>query len=125
MMNESYISIFVKSMRINLRIGLEDFEKEAPQPIDVSVELFTSPDYLFSADPDSIIDYAQIHECLKSWEAREHVELLETYMQEILELGFGFENVTAMRASISKPEIFEQAEHAGLEAFIHRQDYRP
>ena len=123
MNNESHISIFVRDMRVNVRIGLEDFEREAPQPVDVSVELFTSVDYLSGVDAGSIIDYAKIHEVVKGWENRAHVELIETYLKELIALGFSFEAVTALRASIRKPDIFENANAAGLEAFIRREDF--
>ncbi len=124
MENESHISIFVKSMRVNVRIGLLPAEREAPQPLDVTVELFTALDYLDGVDADSIIDYAQIYDAVKSWEARDHVDLLETYLQELLTLGFTFDRVTAMRATIAKPEIFDEAQGAGLSVFMRRGDYR-
>lgn len=120
---ESYISVFVKEMRVQLRIGLHDFEKTAPQPVDVSVELFTDVSYLDGIDADGIIDYAKIHDAVKSWEARDHVELIEPYLNELLKLGFSFSRVQAVRASVSKAEIFEEAEAAGLEVFMRREDY--
>lgn len=123
MSNESYISVFVKEMRINLCIGLHDFEKQAPQPVDVSVELFTDVSYLSEADAASIIDYAKIYDAVKAWEARDHVELIEPYLGELLALGFSFSRVAAVRASISKPDIFPEAQGAGLEVFMHRNDF--
>ncbi|MEM7651325.1 MAG: dihydroneopterin aldolase [Pseudomonadota bacterium] len=123
MSKESTISIFVKQMRVNVRIGLHDFEKEAPQPLDVSIELFAHPDYLKTSDEASIIDYAKLHDAIKGWGARSHVELIETYLKELITLGFSFEKVTAVRASISKAEIFEAAQGAGLSAYIHREDW--
>jgi len=123
MSKESTISIFVKQMRVNVRIGIHDFEKTAPQPLDVSVELFAPLEYLNGVDAASIIDYAIIHDAVQVWEDREHVELIEAYLQELLTLGFEFENVNAVRASISKPAIFENAEAAGLEVFMTRADW--
>ncbi|MCB1532910.1 MAG: dihydroneopterin aldolase [Alphaproteobacteria bacterium] len=123
MSTQSTISIFVKETRVNLRIGLCAHEKEAPQPVDVSVELFTDISYLYEADPENIIDYAKIHAAVKGWEARDHVELIEEYLKELLELGFSFPRVSAVRASISKPAIFEDAAGAGLEVYMNRQDW--
>lgn len=120
---ESYISIFVKEMRVQLRLGLYDFEKEAPQAADVSIELFADVSYLSEVDNEKIIDYAKIHEAIKSWEERDHVELVETYLKELLMLGFYFDRVNAVRASISKAEIFDETNAAGLEVFIRREDW--
>lgn len=122
MLNESHISIFVKNMRIKLRIGLEDFEKTAPQAVDVTLELFAAPSYL---DDDEIIDYAEIYNTVKAWEERTHVELIETYLKELIALGFSFEDVTALRASITKPDIFDEADAAGLSVLLKREDYKP
>ena len=123
MSKESTISIFVKTMRVHVRIGLEDFERTAPQPIDVSVELFADVSYLADAVKGDIIDYAKLHDVILSWEQRGHVELIEAYLQELLKVGFSFERVTAVRARISKPEIFNRAEGAGVEICICRKDW--
>ncbi len=118
-MSNSYISIFVKEMRVNVRVGLLPAEKVSPQPLDVSVELFVAPSYLQS---EEIVDYAIIHKAIKAWENREHVELLETLMQELLSLGFGFDVVEAVRVSISKPTIFKETQKAGVNAYLQRAD---
>lgn len=108
-------------MRVNVRIGLHDFEKIEPQPLDVSIELFAAPDYLENKE---IIDYAKLHDAILAWEERAHVELIEAYLKELITLGFSFSSVDAVRASISKPEIFEKTNAAGLGGFIQRQDWR-
>ena len=123
MNKESTISVFVKEMRVNLRIGIHDFERQAPQPVDVSVELFADISYLSEVDNDSIIDYAKLYEAIKTWEGRAHVELIEDYLKELLTLGFFFDRVVAVRASISKANIFEETDAAGLEVFIRREDW--
>ena len=124
MIKESRISIFVKSMRVNIRIGLHDFQTVAPQPVDVSVELFVGADYLKRVQAGGdVVDYAQIHDAVLAWEERDHVELIEAYLEELLGLGFGFQDVIAVRASISKPDIFEKAQGAGVEVFMRRADW--
>ena len=123
MSKESTISIFVHRMRVHVRLGLYEHERAAPQSLDVSVELFAVPDYLSGVELDNIIDYAKIYEAVKSWESRDHVELVETYLRELLALAFTFDRVTACRASISKPTIFEEAEGAGLSVFMRREDW--
>ncbi len=120
---ESTISVFVQKMRVNLRIGLEAHERTAPQPVEVSVELFAAPEYLRNVDKDGLMDYARLYDALKSWESRPHVELLETYMRELLAVCFDDARVIAVRASLSKPEIFSEAKGAGVAVFIRRGDW--
>ncbi len=121
---ESTISVFVRQMRVNVRIGLYEAERAAPQPLDVSVELFAAPVYLNGADKGGIINYERIHGAIKAWESRDHVELIEDYLRELLEIGFEFDQVIAVRASVSKPEIFAESAAAGLSVFMRRADYK-
>ncbi len=119
----SHISIFVKEMRINLRIGLYEQERKGAQPVDVHVELFTDLSYLSEVDADKIIDYSKIHTAVKSWEGRDHVDLIETYLNELIEISFAFPRVNAVKASIAKPDILKDAAAAGLSVFVRRDDW--
>jgi len=120
---KSSISIFVKTMRVNVRIGLHDFERKAPQHLDVSIELLTDVSYLSNVDERSLIDYSKLYDAILGWEGRDHVDLLETYMKELITLGFFSPRVSAVKASISKPDIFEKAQGAGLSVFMNRSDW--
>lgn len=121
---ESYISVFVKEMRVQLRIGIHDFEKKAPQTVDVSMEIFADISYLSEVDNSKIIDYARIHDVIQGWEMRDHVDLIETYLKELLALGFSFDQAMAARVAMSKVDIFEKTDAAGLEVFMKRDDYK-
>ncbi len=119
-MSNSYISIFVKNMQLHVRIGLLDHEKLAPQRLNVSIELFAAPDYLQS---DEIIDYSILYTHLEAWEHRPHTELLETLLQELIELAFSFPTVITAEIYIEKPDIFEKTQQAGISAKVTRADY--
>lgn len=119
-MSNSYVSIFVKNMRVNVRIGLLDSEKLAPQPLHISAELFAAPDYLLD---DDIIDYSVLYNEIESWESRSHTDLLETLLNHLFESAFGFDAVMAAKIQIEKPNIFEKTQQAGISAYLTRDDY--
>ena len=123
MNKESNISIFIKDMRVNVRIGLLDFERVKPQSLLVSVELFTNPSYLREINQENIIDYAVIHSTIKKWEDREHIDLIETYLHELFDLSFGFKLIESCYISIGKQDIFNDTQQAGVRAFMHRKEW--
>lgn len=118
MINESYTSIFVKDIRVPVRIGLLEAEKKAPQTLIISVELQTSIDYLNAADNDTIIDYALIYNHIIQWQDKPHTDLLETLAKDLTEFCLSMNGVNAVRVTLAKPDIFSQAQQAGIDVYI-------
>ena len=117
--------IALDQIRVQVRIGLNPEEHEAPQTLIVSAELYVAPDYLSqSLSGHDIIDYSVIYEAVKAWEGREHVELIETYMNELIALCFQDPRVEACDIYISKPDIFADAYSAGVQTFMKREDWK-
>lgn len=124
-MSNSYLSIFVKNMHVHVRIGLLDVERTAPQPLQVSVEVFANLEYLSQAVAgEALMDYAQLHKAIKAWETRPHTELLETLLQDLLQHAFALPQAQRVQASIGKTQIFDQAQQAGLAVDITRAVYQ-
>jgi FolB domain-containing protein len=118
---ESYISVFVKDMRVNVRIGLLPEERLQPQALDVSVALFAGAEYLAQAADGDYIDYARVHDFVLGWEEQEHVEMLESLAQQLVDFAFALDaRVTGVKLSLSKPDIFDAAKGAGIEVFFRR-----
>lgn len=121
---ESYISIYVCDITVDVRIGINPSENK-PQPLAVSIELFADPvKYLGTISTSSIINYQRLYDAVKSWEGRAHVGLIETYVRELLDLSFTFEKVVAARLSVTKKAVFPAAQGAGVEVFMTRRDYK-
>lgn len=122
---EGHACVFLRDMEVNIRIGLKPEERTRPQRVLVNVELYTDAvSYLSAPSEQSIIDYDRIRRAVNEWPERPHVDLLETYARELLDLAFGFESVTAARISISKPDIYPDVEAAGVEAFLTRENLK-
>lgn len=126
MKNDSHVKILLKDMAVNIRIGLLAHERQGGrrQRVIVNAELFAGPvDYLKDVSPHNIIDYGVLLTAVKSWEQREHVELIETYINEFLGVAFRDPRIEACRVSILKAEICEEADGAGVEVFMRRPDW--
>lgn len=122
----SYVRVLVEKLSVNIMIGLYPWEQgeENRQRVDVGVELFVNgADYIFTANSDNIVDYGKIHDAVQLWRERAHTDLIENYLQELAGVCFEHGSVCACRISITKPDIFENAETAGVEAFLTREDY--
>lgn len=123
MPKENTVSIFIDCLRVQVRIGITPEEREAPQSLDVSIELRVAPDYLLDVDNDNIVDYAKLYAAVKAWETRNHVDLIETYVYEILGTAFSFPAVQEACVKITKPDIFAEVEAAGLSVDLSRDRY--
>lgn len=124
MEKDSHIKLVLKKMKVDLRIGLLSGEKGAAQPVVVNAELYSkASDYLKDIKADNIIDYAPMFETVRGWQEREHTELIESYINEFLDVSFKDPRVEACRVSILKAEICEEAEGVGVEVFMKREDW--
>ncbi len=125
MEKDSHVKLVLKDMRVKLRIGLLAGEKAAPQPVVVNAALYAeAAGYLKNITSENIIDYAIMFETVRGWQGREHTELIETYINEFLNVAFNDPRIEACRVSILKAEICEEAEGAGVEVFMRREDWK-
>lgn len=123
-MQESSVKIFLDSVEVPLRLGIYPHEKNSPQRVIVSAEVYADPvSYLRTASTDTIIDYAILYHEIRSWAGRPHALLIEDYLKELITLCFSFKAVVACRASIRKADVFGPEQGAGVEAFLRRQDW--
>jgi dihydroneopterin aldolase len=63
------------------------------------------------------IDYDSVRDAIRAWPGRAHTDLLETLAEELVEKCFAIAAVQACRVSVEKPDIFNEAEGAGVEIF--------
>lgn len=120
----AHTKIVLRDVEVSVRVGLESWERERPQRLLVNVELYAeSSDYLWCVTPNSIIDYRKIYDRIQSWRVGAHTDLIETPVSDLLAAGFDYRDVIACRVSVVKPDVLDQAQAAGAEAFMTRRDY--
>jgi len=109
-----YARIILRDICVEARVGLHPWERhpERPSRLIVNIELFSH-----RTRESEFIDYDRIHQAFKEWPKRPHTELLETLVEEVVELCFGIPLVEACRVSIVKPDIFNDTAAVGIEVY--------
>ena len=117
-----YLCSRLKRLEIEVHVGLHPWElhPERPTRLWVDVELYSFDPPRRPSGLYDVIDYDRVRNQLKSWETRPHTPLLETLAEELVEVALADERVDAVRVRLLKPDIFNEAEGAGVELFRRR-----
>jgi dihydroneopterin aldolase len=109
-----YTRVILRDMAVEVRLGIHPWEKhpERPNRLVVNVELFTH-----QSGDGGFIDYDSVHHAVRAWATRDHVDLLETLVEELAGVCFAISAVEACRVSVLKPDIFNDAAAAGVEIY--------
>jgi dihydroneopterin aldolase len=116
--NRSHIRVMLRGLQTEAQVGLHPWEQhpERPTRLIVSVDLLAPTEGpLDAARPH--IDYDTIRDALRGWPGRPHTGLLETLAEELVGLCLAIPAVEACRVRIEKPDIFNEADAAGVEVF--------
>lgn len=109
-------------IEVNMFIGICDFEYLKKQKIVVNVTAWGKPSF----NPQNIqdcLDYSRICTLVHSWQNREHVELVETLLQEVIRFCFEDNRIDVVDVEVLKPEVIAHTKHVGVGAYITRQEF--
>ncbi len=117
-----HVRVLLSDVAVDVRIGLHPWERhpERPTRLIVNVEMFAAWPLPESGPDSGFIDYDRVRDHISGWRGREHVELLETLVEELIGVCFNLPPVEACRVRITKPDIFPEAAAAGVEIFRRR-----
>lgn len=112
-----YTRVILRDISVEARIGIHPWERHADRPsrLVVNVEMFAP-----GKTPKNFINYDRIHDAFKSWTGRDHIDLLETLVEEVVTLCFAIPEVAACRVSVVKPDIFNDTAAVGIEVYRRR-----
>lgn len=112
-----YTRVILRDISVEARIGVHPWERhvERPSRLVVNVEMFAP-----GKTRKNFINYDKIHAAFRDWPGRDHVDLLETLVEEVVALCFGIPEVAACRVSIVKPDIFNDTAAVGIEVYRRR-----
>jgi len=115
----SYRRIILRNVQVEAKVGLHPWEMhpERPTRLIVNVEIFVP----LEENAAEFVDYDPIREALRRWPQRPHTPLLETLVDELAALCLAQPGAAACRVSVMKPDIFNEAEGAGVEVYRVRQ----
>jgi 7,8-dihydroneopterin aldolase/epimerase/oxygenase len=108
--------VLVDDLRLQVFIGVHDFEKRARQEVSITVAMFTAdagPSR--SDDLADHVSYAGIVEALKARAASpQHVQLVETLAEEVADLAFADRRVARVVIDVRKTQIIPEARGVGV-----------
>ena len=107
-------TLTLTGLRFNANLGILEFEKIAPQPIQVDAELSLGTQPLLPADDDihRVLDYRKVRQIIINECTAEHVNLLETLIGKLANRLMQLPGVLGVRVKIANLEIFDDCEVA-------------
>ena len=107
-------TIALTGLRLNARLGILDFEREAAQPIRVDAELNMGVQPLLPASDDigEVLDYRLVRDAIVQRCTGQHTDLLERLTGEVAQQLQALPGVLGVRVKIAKLEIFDDCEIA-------------
>ena len=118
---EDHIVVVLDDVCVNIRCGLHPWERhpERPTRLLVSVRLYAPLTTPRAADMP-IINYDLVRTRILALEGEDHIDLLETVADRIVDACFTDARVEACTLSIRKPDIYNESRGAGIDLFRTR-----
>jgi dihydroneopterin aldolase len=122
MASESNRHIFIRDFRLQVSIGIHDFEKDGPQTVVVNVDLLLGPTETAHRDRiANVLNYDVVHDGIVALAKSRHFNLQETLVEAILDLCLAQPGVVEARVSTEKPDVYKDC-RVGYEAVRRRAD---
>jgi dihydroneopterin aldolase len=102
---------------------VHEFERQAPQRVRFDIVVDTVDDYADHVQlTGSYVSYADLVEYVEARAATgDHVELVETWAEDVAAFALRNELATAVRVTVQKLDIFDAAEGVGVVIERHRE----
>jgi dihydroneopterin aldolase len=101
-------------LRFDASLGILEFEKSAPQPIQVDAELNLGSQALLPLNDEilHVLDYRKVRQIIIDDCSAQHMNLLESLIGKLANRLMQLPGVLGVRVKIAKLEIFEDCEVA-------------
>ncbi len=109
--------IHITGLRFGANLGVLDFEREGPQPIQVDAEVNLGAQAIVSRDADigHVLDYRRVRAIIIDECTAEHTDLLEALLGKLCTRLMKLPGVAGVRIKVTKLEIFPDG-HVALSA---------
>ena len=112
--------LFFRDFKLQVSIGIHDFEKEAPQTVVVNVDLLlAAPEKAHNDRIANVLNYDTVHDAIVALARSRHFNLQETLVEAILDLCLAHPEVVEARVSTEKPDVYKDC-RVGYEATRRR-----
>jgi 7,8-dihydroneopterin aldolase/epimerase/oxygenase len=108
--------VIVNGLVVDTFIGVHAFERDARQRVRFDIEIDTVDDYAeLVRTTGAYVSYADIVEFVEARAATgEHVELVETWADDVAGFALRNELAQAVRVTVQKLDIFDAADGVGI-----------
>lgn len=106
--------IHITGLRFGANLGVLDFEREGPQPIQVDAEVNLGAQQIVSRDADigHVLDYRRVRAIIIDECTAEHTDLLEALLGKLCSRLMKLPGVAGVRIKVTKLEIFPDCQVA-------------
>ena len=112
--------IFIRDFRLQVSIGIHDFEREGPQTVVVNIDLVLAAAEKAHGDRiANVLNYDVVHDGIVALAKSRHFNLQETLVEAILEFCLGQPGVIEARVSTEKPDVYKDC-RVGYQAVRRR-----
>src|SRR5262245_55421142 len=112
--------LFIRDFKLQVSIGIHDFEKKAPQTVVVNVDLvLAEPETAHGDHIANVLNYDTVHDGIVALAKSRHFNLQETLVEAILDLCLAQPGVVEARVSTEKPDVYKDC-RVGYEATLRR-----
>jgi dihydroneopterin aldolase len=111
--------LFLQNYEIYINIGVHEFEKKAEQRVILNVDLYI-PLAVNTPTHDQlgeVVDYDFMRETIKALASKGHIQLQETFCDDIVAAMLLHPKVLAARVSTAKPDVYPDCHSVGVEVF--------
>lgn len=111
-----FAHVFVRDLEVEAVVGVHDHEKQAPQPLCISIDLTVreAPEGLGDRLASAVC-YEQVVRAVQAICRAEHVNLIETLAERIAARCLEDSRVHAVRVRVEKPRAFSECASVGVE----------
>jgi len=106
--------IHITGLRFGANLGILDFERTGPQPIQVDAEINLGPQAFVSRDSDigHVLDYRKVRQIIIDECTAEHTDILEALVAKLCTRLMKLPGVVGVRVKVNKLEIFPDCQVA-------------
>ncbi|CAM3703022.1 dihydroneopterin aldolase [Polynucleobacter brandtiae] len=111
--------LFLRDYEININIGVHEFEKQGEQRVILNVDLYIPLNLNTPSNDelDEVVDYDFMRETIRELSSHGHIQLQETFCDEIVAAMLMHPKVIAARVSTAKPDVYLDCHSVGVEVF--------
>ncbi len=108
--------ILINELKLDLKLGYYNFEKEKPQKVKFSLEIdYEDKKPTNDKDIKSIVNYGQVVKLIKKLTKNKHYNFLETLAEDVFDILFKDKRIGKIMLKIEKLEILKDCSSVGIQ----------